>query len=272
MSPFRWPPLMGKRFDALTTDDYVDYQNTLNASNVAFAKAAGSISTNYWWTPKTHVVPAVDFAKGQMPLDTVYFGIDCWGQTNDKPEKNTRRTFGIDTEGGDGTIGVGVGHGGTATGLAVKPLAPHGLGAGIFASGWAYEHFAPGRDVDRFMWEGKPDLKGLDCKCKKGLQQHIRPDFKDNPIAKFATQYPAGSEGFFHTDYQEAFSYLGSGKFRAHLGQQSILPAPAERSTTLNITPKGNAGGVIAAQLKDMPSRCSIGVAITAASSIGEGS
>ena len=219
------------------------------------------------------VGPAVKFAENIMRLDTVYFGIDCWAQNIDR--KNTRWTFGVDTEGGDGSVGVGVGHGGTATGLAVKPLASYGLGTGIFAPGWACEHLERGRDVDRFMWEGKPDLqtlKGMTCACDVHFQQHIRPDFNDNPIAKFAKQYPAGSEGFFHTDYQEAMSDLGSGNFRAHLGQQSVLPAPAERSATLNITPMGNASGVLAAQIKDVPSRCSIGVAITAASSIGEGS
>lgn len=125
------------------------------------------------------------------------------------------------------------------------------------------------------MWEGTPDLatlKGLNCACVAGSQQHIRPDFKENPITKFAKQYPAGSEGFFHTDYKEAISSLGSGKFRAHLGQQSILPAPAERSATLSVTPNGNPAGVIAAELKDTPSRCSIGFAVTDTSSIGEGS
>ena len=192
-----------------------------------------------------------------MPLNTVYFGADCWGQTDG------RQTFGIAQAGGVGGVGVGTGFGGTATGLAVKQTATHGLGSGIFASGWAYEHFLR-REVDRFMWEGEPDLEplGLQCACKNSIQNHLRSDFKDNPIAKFATQYPAGTESFFYSDYKDASYRLGTGQYLAHIGQQSVLPTPAERHTPVSITPKSDSVGILTATMNDEPSRCSIGITI----------
>ena len=71
------------------------------------------------------------------------------------------------------------------------------------------------------MWEGSPDLtnlpsayaieRGINCKCRLGLKQHMRADFKINPIKNFAKQYPVGSESFFHTDYDQVFSHYGPG-------------------------------------------------------------
>ena len=237
---------------------------------------------------------AVTFAKNnEMGLDCVYFGVDCWGQTHDsdKKEENGRLTIGFD-EHGIGTARAGTGHGGTATGLVVKALAQRQLGCGIFACGWACEHFPRGRVVDRFMWEGEPDYleklitlddqnsRKVGCKCWDigfknpiGIQQHMRSDFKDNGIARTARHYPAGSEAFFHTDYTEAMAFLGPDKdnpgkelFRAHLGQQSILPAPKERSAPLHMLPKGAsdaAAGAIKAEMKHTPSRCSVYVVLS---------
>ena len=104
--------------------------NALHEKNVDFARAAGSIVTNYWWTLSKNVRPSMDVARAKnVDPSSVYFGSECWGQTDDGNPK--RMTFGIDTNGGDGESGTfnpGRGHGGTATGLAVKQLAPHDFG------------------------------------------------------------------------------------------------------------------------------------------------
>ena len=209
--------------------------------------------------------------EGMSPSNVV-FGTDCWAQANDKSDReneNTRLTF------GEGHIpGVGEGYGGTASGLGVQPLPKQDLSSGIFANGWAYEHFIGGRDVDRFMWEGKPDLDGimgLHCDCYFDYHRHNKPGLKDTPLVKYATHYPAGSEGFFHTDYKEPITYLGSGKFYAHLGQQSILPPPGERSALLEITPKGSASGTLEAHINTSPSRCTIDAVLKSSASIGAG-
>ena len=252
---------------------------------------------NYKWDlngDESQVAQALKVAKQDgLNLKTVYFGIECWAQG----AGGSPVTYGIDSIGGQeesGSFGNGVGHGGTATGLAVKPLAERGLGSAIFSAHWAYPHFSRAghegggdmysRAVDRFMWEGKPDLEGLEglqCDCNGGISTHIRADLGTNPITKYAERYPAGSEGFFHSDYKEPVSYVGPKQFRAHIGQQSILPAPAERFTTLSNVSNGNVVGTISANLledplsgtlKGLSSRCSINVEIKAATSIGEGS
>ena len=164
--------------------------------------------TNYGWDLEHQVNPAVALAtESQISLDTVYFGIDVFAQTDDDKNGrnlNSRYTYGLDVPDGLGTSTTGKGHGGTATGLAVKPLATRNLGTGIFAPGWAYEHWKTlggGRDADRYMWDGTPDLKTAKihpCSCHDGLDQHIRDDFRKTPIAQYAKQYPAGSESFFY--------------------------------------------------------------------------
>jgi hypothetical protein len=250
----------------------------LNEYNGDFAKASGSIMTNYFWD-KGLLNDGVKYAKdNHIPLDTVYFGSDCWGATG-------RQTFGF-AEKVDFDKGIlennnssdshwGKGYGGAATGLVVNVLAntDSRLGTAIFAQGWAYEHFSPGTLVDRFMWEGKPDLTtylstllpdkttrfDINCNCPGSLKNHLRTDFRDSPITKFAKRYAAGSYSFFHTDYADAYSYQG-GSWQAHLGQQSILPTPGERTTPITISPPSNASGTILAQFDG--DKCTIGAII----------
>jgi hypothetical protein len=112
------------------------------------------------------------------------------------------------------------------------------------------------------MWGGKPDLhgrSGLHCDCYTDYHKHNKPILKDKPLVKYTTNYPVGSEGFFHTGYKERLTYLGSGKFRAHLGQHSILPPPGERSALLDITPKVSTTSTFDACINDSPSRFTIG-------------
>jgi hypothetical protein len=103
-----------------------------------------------------------------------------WGQTEDNRDGTLRKkrpTVGF-TEAGVLENGLGTGHGGTATGRFVSLVAeklksakdktgvdpsekPRGIGVGLFAHGWAYEHFMPGTSMDRFMWEGEPNMTPL---------------------------------------------------------------------------------------------------------------
>ena len=266
------------RYDAVTKDNvFPGYRYTLNDDNAIFAASAGSLMTDYKWTVERHVDPAVKFAENtETNLDSVYFGIECWTQSGVNSGYGIEHAYQREP----GTVGKGTGYGGTATGLAVKPLAKRGLGAAIFSAHWAYPHFYRAghegegdmysRAVDRFMWEGTPDidkLDGLTCSC--GVGTHRRPDFKDNPIVKFAKQYPAGSDGFFYTDYTEPVSYIGPKQFRADIGQQSILPAPNERSATLNSTIDDKTVGNLSAVFKNGQSKCAIELSrATAVSSI----
>lgn len=209
----------------------------MNNYNVDFAKAAGAISTDYKWDsgkPKE----AIDHAQKdtKMSLNDVYFGTDCWAQDWDGEKDNGPRTHGE----GVNASSMEVGYRGTASGLGVQPLAGTGLSAGLFAPGWAYEHFENNDAtlVDRFMWLGEnPDkVKALHCNCFEGFEKrHFRDDLKDSAIAKFATQYPAGSESFFHTDYSEAFYSSGGNPYDVHLGRQSVLPLPDQRSAALDV-------------------------------------
>ena len=250
-----------------------EYANTLNIGNRDIAKAAGSMVTNYGWDLDGKVNPAVTLAtESQISLSAVYFGIDTWAQTADSETGNPRYAYGLDEENGTGTSVTGKGHGGTATGLAVKPLAENKLGAGIFAPGWAYEHWKAsegGRAVDRYMWDGLPDLKDAGvhtCKCHNGLDQHIRDDFCKIPIAHYAKQYPVGSESFFYTDFIAASHLLQRpDRYYMNISQQSVLPTPDDFSKTLAVEPVGTAEGRIEIRFENQPSLgSSVGISIKA--------
>ena len=298
-----------RRYDSIIRSNKREYQNTLNEENVDFAKAAGSLMANYWWDfkdkkgkPNTSKVSQALTTASKVPMNpyNVYFGVECWSQAG-----KDYRSYGIDgvtamtdVVGESGTCSSGLGHGGTATGLAIKPLANRGFGFAIFSAHWAYPHFwrighkAEGemysRAVDRFMWEGTPDMEqnlpGLKCGCEAGVSKHIRSDFKYNPINSHAKRYPAGSEAFFHTDYNEPVVYLGkslekaaTSRFRAHIGRQSVLPPPAERFVTLVNTTNHSTIGTMSALMKnDQPmanrSKCSINVGVKAVANSSDGS
>lgn len=264
------------RYDGLTIQNQRAWLNTVTPDNLPFAKAAGSIITNYSYNLSS--VTTVAQSK-PLNLSAIYSGIDCWGQTDDSydtPRRtNTRNTFGFNNLTGQGTgeVGVGRGHGGTATGLAVKALGGLEIGIGIFGHGWAYEHTSPGTVLDRYMWEGGPEFEKaagkMTCRCHAGLPaQHLNPAFTSNPIKNHATLYPAGSDSFFYTDYKEVFVDTGDGKYRCHLNQQSVNPEPGARRDTLTLTPTSTVPCFMVAELRHDPSRCTVGVEIPQASSL----
>ena len=55
-------------YDALDVHNRINYQNGLTAENVVFAKAAGSILTNYAWTCLLYTSPSPrDRTRSRMP-------------------------------------------------------------------------------------------------------------------------------------------------------------------------------------------------------------
>ncbi|KIX92314.1 uncharacterized protein Z520_11922 [Fonsecaea multimorphosa CBS 102226] len=300
-------------YDALTKlNSEYGSMNELNNFNNPYRQAAGSILTNYFYANKK-LDNTIKNAGAE--LETVYHGIDCWGQTDDSrtgDDPSNRDTVGFENS-GELENGRGTGHGGTATGRFVRLIAdkldlarkkaasdpshmPRGAGVGIFAHGWAYEHFMPGTSVDRFMWEGEPNLTGYieptakgrmpaaewkqkhdsykakqsewqgaeyDCACETSIVQHLwrhppEPvDFKDWPIIKSAREYPAGTKNFFHTDYTEPVVDLPGQQYSYQLGQQSVLPIPGRRKQALSLT---NADGSTGYLQVAMSSKCTLRV------------
>ena len=88
-------------YDALNDENKVDYQNTLGAHNVEFARAAGALFTNYKWTETELASAKVAAQWYRVNKEEVYFGIDMWAQnTNVKgPERIT-----YPEQGGGGTL------------------------------------------------------------------------------------------------------------------------------------------------------------------------
>lgn len=87
-------------YDALTSDNKVDYQNGLTEKNAPFALAADSLFTNYKWTKaKLEQAKIISQWHGILPKE-VLFGIDVWAQCTDMPGP-PRVTF--PAKGGGGT-------------------------------------------------------------------------------------------------------------------------------------------------------------------------
>lgn len=210
-------------YDSLTRDNRIDYQNGLTEQNIIFAKAAGSVLTNYVWTPETAAATrALALENGIYPANVLY-GIDVWAQSTN------RETY---------PRGVG---GGTGTGLAVAKLAELGLSAGIFGPAWPYEHFnclPDSRTVENAMWSGAALPETLQCGCASRSRHYIE-GYMEHPILEHAQDFPAGSDAFFCTDFTQAFEAVnGSGaiadkmRVRAKLGSQSVLPRPSVLTST----------------------------------------
>lgn len=210
---------MLNRYDALTTSNKVSYQNALNASNLPFATACGSILTNYSWK-EIDAANSIDQAlQHDLPPQEVFFGIDVWAQ-NTTSLTHPRITY--PEQGG----------GGTNTGIAVAKLASLGLSAGIFAPAWSFEHFPGcGRAIERAVWEGTALSKSIDCSCGNCSSRH--PSNQQYPVSRYARRFPAGSKTFFYTNFSRAFATHGErekeilfdGKdVHSCLGSQSILP------------------------------------------------
>ncbi|KAF2633516.1 glycoside hydrolase family 85 protein [Macroventuria anomochaeta] len=210
-------------YDALTTTNKVSYQNALNTQNLPFAKACGSVLTNYCWKESDAADSLHEGLQTNLPSHQIHFGIDVWAQNTTKLS-HPRITY------------PEYGGGGTNTGVAVAKLAEFGLSAGIFAPAWTFEHFpGHGRDVEQTMWDGGDLPEGTACPCGDCDKRH-QPN-KVTPITSFARLYNAGSETFFFTDFSRAFSThsdkekesLFSGfSMHAQLGSQAILPLRTE--------------------------------------------
>lgn len=211
-------------YDALTTLNFIWYQNSLNSLNLTFALAAGSILTNYAWNPQLAKSAQKTATNSGLGISNVYFGIDVWAQ-NKQTGRHRRVTFPVK------------GGGGTGTGLGLATLKELGLNAGIFAPAWSFEHFQSnqGRAVERTVWTGE-ELPSIGCECLPDTPHESVP-YKRNGIVEHANRYPAGSQYFFHTDFTRAVTPSKDGKFFAHVGAQSVLPLPS--TADLKSTAKG---------------------------------
>ncbi|CAD0112706.1 unnamed protein product, partial [Aureobasidium uvarum] len=230
-------------YDSLTSNNRIDYQNALTGQNALLAKAAGSILTNYAWSPDTAAASkALALQNGINPVNILY-GIDVWAQSS---ERSVRETWPRD-------IG-----GGTGTGLGVAKLAELGLSAGIFGPAWPYEHFtclSDSKAVENSMWTGVALPETLRCGCSS-KNRHSIQGYMTYPILRNAQEFPAGSDTFFYTDFSQAFEattnsdqVADKSEVRASLASQSILPRPS-------IHP--NVQQDIYSQIESCPSRLSL--------------
>ncbi|KAL8819486.1 MAG: hypothetical protein Q9191_007727 [Dirinaria sp. TL-2023a] len=210
-------------YDALNTDNEVEYQNGLTTKNAAFAKDAEELLTNYKWTTRIlqeSTAVAEDIGISSL---SVSFGIDVWAQNTNMPGP-PRVTY------------PAKGGGGTNTGLAVRALAQASFSATVFAPAWTHEHFSTAlpvesdcrrrasiaSQVDRSMWEGFTLPKDLGCDCHKGKPHHTA-EYQKCPIIEWAVEYPAGSESYLQTDFVQPFRTCENGIYSA-LGSQAVLP------------------------------------------------
>lgn len=216
---------MNSRYDALTTNNHISYQNALTPLNLKFAKSAGSILTNYSWHESDTQSSKQLAEQEEIRVKSVFFGVDVWAQNT---TKLTHPRITYPEKGG----------GGTNTGIAVSKLADLRISVGVFAPAWSFEHFpGHGRDVERAIWDGHtlPD----DMKCDCGSTNTRHPPNRGYPIVRSAFRFPAGSETFFYTDFARAFAGHGGReavelydgkKFHSQLGSQSLLPHMAQSS------------------------------------------
>ncbi|KAF1353413.1 glycosyl hydrolase family 85-domain-containing protein [Delphinella strobiligena] len=228
-------------YDALTVNNTLQYQNALTSQNLEFAQAAGTLLTNYDWTPeKAAAAKALALTHTINPSDIV-FGIDVWAQ-NSPSQGNLRRTYG---------------GGGTRSGTAVRKLAGLGLSAGIFAPAWPYEHFPTSSvAVEESMWYGEKLPERLECDCVPANMHDIY-GYQERTITRFAQEYPAGSESFFYTNFERAFSSKSdSGVIAAHLGSASVLP---RMSNAYQRTAQGQTqSSLLRGNLQDEPARVTV--------------
>lgn len=208
------------RYDALTVDNKVSYQNALTSKNAMFSEACGQVLTNYSWS-ETDAQSSKQLVStnGSISAEKVFFGIDVWAQ-NKTPFARRRTTYPEDRGGG------------TYCGIAVEKLSEIGLSAGIFAPAWTFEHFqGQGRAMEKVVWEGA-SLPRVSCSCGDVSTQH--PSCKERHITSTAKEFPVGSESFFYTDFSRGFGrhtkteadqiYDGM-LVHSQLASQSILPS-----------------------------------------------
>ncbi|KAF2202309.1 hypothetical protein GQ43DRAFT_413956 [Delitschia confertaspora ATCC 74209] len=241
-------------YDALTLSNKISYQNALNKKNLAYAQTCGSLLTNYCWNEGDAKTSKILGQEVNLSSQDIYFGVDVWAQ-NKTTLTHPRTTY------------PAKGGGGTNTGLAVTKLAETGLGVGIFAPAWSFEHFPVfGRSAERAMWDGS-NIGDLECPCGEpghGCGQR-HPQNRQFPITRFAREYPAGSERFFYTDFQRAFAshsheldcIYDDKRTHSQLGAQSILPHMAQ--TTVTDAPESGIN-ILEMSLEGQPRRPRLGI------------
>jgi hypothetical protein len=234
--------LTSSRYDALTSNNTVSYQNALNSRNLLFSKACGSVLTNYCWAEPDALSSKQLALSNSISPDCVYFGVDVWAQ-NATSLTHPRTTYS---------------GGGTRTGHAVTKLAEIGLSVGVFAPAWSFEHFpGHGRALEKAMWDGTSLPKTVECACGNASVRH--PPNRGYPITRSAREFPAGSSSFFYTNFSRAFgrheneqNYLWGGKaLHSQVASQSLLPHMSNTSC-LRID-SGSSINTLSMRLEDLP-------------------
>jgi hypothetical protein len=161
----------------------------------------------------------------------IFFGIDIWAQNRPRSFWHPRITWPIF----DG--------GGTNTGFAVTKCAEIGVGAGLFAPGWCWEHFGSTSDriaVEGAIWRGEKLNMDMRCDCKGGFWErgdvHRTEKYREFPIVKSARKHVAGTDSGFWTDFEKAVvshddgldEFYGGHHMHAQLGAQGIMPLAVE--------------------------------------------
>lgn len=72
-------------YDALTSDNEVDYQNSLTPKNLAYVLAADAVFTNYKWTTAKLEEAQITAEKYNIKSVDVFFGVDVWAQNTNMP-------------------------------------------------------------------------------------------------------------------------------------------------------------------------------------------
>lgn len=232
------------RYDALTVNNTIRYQNGLTKQNLALFKAAGTILTNYAWTEeKAMAARNLALAQG-IDAANIVFGIDVWAQNSQTKDDHARRTYA---------------GGGTGTGIAVGKLAELGLSAGVFAPAWPFEHFSTcTKDVVASMWDGRKLPDSLDCNCVP-QNRHMACAYQAHAIISSAKEFPAGSSSFFYTDFRAPFvKHAGSESIHADVCSQSVLPN-VSRAAYNHQSLDCMSGPVLCCMLLSNPSRLAVG-------------
>ena len=87
-------------YDALNTDNEVEYQNGLSPKNAIFARATKLLLTNYKWTTRDLRNSKAVAKASNVDCSAVSFGIDVWAQNTNMPGP-ARVTYPV--KGGGGT-------------------------------------------------------------------------------------------------------------------------------------------------------------------------
>jgi len=173
------------RYDALTIDNRVRYQNGITDANKPFFDVSDGIFTNYWWR-EHNICGTADIAAALGRPRDVFSGVDVWGRGSL----------------GDGGFNVGEVRSpcwkDTCIMLNLRPQAldsiqRHGLAAAIFAPGWTFEYLGAERfrENERKFWVGDP------------YRSSAGAGF--GPIAQYSKLLACGTSDFFYTNFSRGF-------------------------------------------------------------------